>query len=288
MDIDAVIAEATLAEAQPTAEVKTEAPKDAEVNTEVVEQVESDEAQPTEETEAKAEELFPKKAVNALSKRDKKIGKLSAEKQQLLSEKQQLLEKLAQYEAKQQQPSQQPVQKDGAPKMDDYQTFEEYNQAVVDFKLKQALELNAKQAKETQSTQELAKWADERSALVDKRITELAPIIPDFEAVLDEIEEELPPLSPEAARVALEADDVNLAAYVLHKEGKLMDVLKLPPSRMAAEIAKAEARGQQYLKPQIKTTNAPAPISAAKGTGSASKPIERMSNEELLAWVASK
>ena len=73
MDIDAIIAEANVsveAQTEPKTEVKADATEEQTETTEV-----ATEPQAEGKTEEKAEVLFPKKAVNAISYRDKKIGK---------------------------------------------------------------------------------------------------------------------------------------------------------------------------------------------------------------------
>ncbi len=179
------------------------------------------------------------------------------------------------------------VKPTGEPKLDDFETWEDYNKALVRYEAKQIAEAQNKQTQETQKQQEYSKWADERGQAVDNRIIELASTIPDFEQTLEEIEDSIPTLSPEFARIALEADDINLAAYTLHREGKLQDVLKMPPSIAAKEIAKAEIRGEQYLK-QKPTTGAPAPLTPARGNVVGSTSIEKMDGVQLLRSLRKK
>jgi hypothetical protein len=285
MDIDAIIAEATI----PVAEPQAAAPEVAD-NQEQVEQVTAEAPQEEDLSKKTDDELTPeqlaKRQANRKSHENSKLAQMRREAREAKAQAQQLqaeIERLRQGN----QPKTEPKAGSEEPKLDDYETWEDYNKALIKFEAKQIREAENKQTQETQKNQELTKWVDERSSRVDTRITELAQSIPDFENTLEDIEDSIPALSPELARVALEADDINLAAYTLHKEGKLLEVLRMPPMRAAMEIAKAEVRGAAYLKQPKQVTSAPAPLSPAKGTGSGSKSIERMTPNELKEWLAS-
>lgn len=290
MSIDAIIAEAVASSAEQT---PTTAIQGVENQQQAPEEITTEETAAQDEGAKTDDTPLPKKAVNAIRYRDNKLNKLKAEHQAALDE-------LARFKAVQTPAPQQNNPQasnpdnlnnpDGSPNLDAYdkagKTWEDFNEAKTAWKIQQALTDRDKKAEESQKNQELTKWADERSKVVDTRVQELATLIPDFDQTLEEIEDSIPALTPEIARIALEADDINLAVYALHKEGKLMDALNLPPARLAMEIAKAEIRGQQYLtqqKPAI--SKAPSPISAAKGTASGGKTVNDLKTGEFMKWL---
>jgi len=88
-------------------------------------------------------------------------------------------------------------------------------------------------------------------------------------------------LNPTIANILIEAEDANLALYALMKEGNLEALEDMTPAQVIREIARAEIRGEQYLN-QNKVTNAPAPVTSARGTGNPSKALHEMSVEDLL------
>lgn len=272
-DIDAIIAEATqVAPEQPAASNEAEKPQETEV---------TQESQETEQDIAKKpdSELTPEQ----LAKREKNRESHTNSKLAAMRRANRELEaRLAQFN----QPKPQEAEKTTKPNPNDAfykdKTWEQYNEDLTDWKLEQKLTENTKKAQETQNKQDYAKWVDDRSSKVDERLPELTKSIPDIANVLEEVEDLAQMLSPEQARIALEAEDINLAIYTLHKEGKLQDVIKLPPSQLAAAIAKAEVRGQQYLTEPKQTTNAPRPMIAAKGNSTGGKSLERQSVDELM------
>jgi hypothetical protein len=278
MNVDAIIAEA----AQEAANEQAAAPQ--EVVADNQEQVTEVKAEPEEDLSKKTdEELTPeqlaKRQANRKSHENSKLAQMRRETREARAQAEQLK---AEIERLKQGTKPEAPKESQEPKLDDYETWEEYSKALIKFEAKQIRETENKQTQEAQANQELTKWVDERSSRVDTRITELAQTIPDFETTLEDIEDSIPALSPELAKIALEADDINLAAYTLHKEGKLLEVLKMPPMRAAMEIAKAEVRGAAYLKQPKPVTNAPAPITSARGNSVGSTSIEKMDGVSLL------
>lgn len=266
MDIDAIIAEATQdVAAQPEPSKTTEVTE--------VEQTGDQEAVEKPLEQKTDEELTPEQLAKRERNRESKLSKKLAD---FKRQNRDLQEQLARVN----QPKEQP--KSGKPDLNTFQgTWEQYNEALTDWKLENKFSENTQKQQETQQRQEYSKWVDDRSSKVDERLPELSASIPDIEDVMNEVEDLASMLSPEQARIALEAEDINLAVYTLHKEGKLQDVIKLPPSQLAAAIAKAEVRGQQYLT-QKQVTNAPTPIKAAKGNTTGGKSLEKQSVDELM------
>jgi hypothetical protein len=80
-------------------------------------------------------------------------------------------------------------------------------------------------------------------------------------------------------------DNAPLALYALMKEDNLGALYGLPPVKAAAELARAEIRGQGYLTPKKTATNAPQPVRAAKGSGARQTSIEKMDGLDLLKSI---
>ncbi len=180
--------------------------------------------------------------------------------------------------------------KKGVPISKHYDSWDDYTSALMENQLEQKLSAKDKQVQQTQQNQEFDKWKGERAQHIDKRVEELSSTIPDFESSLEEIEESMPAITPEMGMVILQADDINLAAYALKKEGgveAVLKVLQMPPLKAAAEIAKAEVRGQAYLQ-QKPTTGAPTPLTPARGNTVGGTSIEKMDGVQLLRSLRKK
>lgn len=284
MDIEAEIAAAfptPAADAQPQADAQPAADAAPEATTETTD-AEAPDAEST-EVDSKGVE-FPKKAVNAITRRDRQIGKLRAQFEQERAARAELEAKIAQL----QQPAQ-PVKTDGPPKETEFNTYAEYLEARQEFLLNQKLsERDAKaseaQKKQTEAlqTQKEQAWAAERETVVAKQAQEFTSTVPDAQAVFEEYADVIDEFSPELQRLFLEADNTPLAFYNLAKEGKLEALVSMPLARAAMEIGRAQVKAVQ--KPQ---TKAPAPLPAARGSVAGSKSLEQMSPDELLKWVRS-
>lgn len=271
MDIDAIIAEATQVAAQPEPSQTTEVTEVEQTgDQEVVEEKPLD--QKTDE------ELTPEQLAKRERNRESKLSKKLAEMKRANRDLQARL-------ANQPKVQNQDLSKEpdaNSPEWKD-KPWVEFSKAHNSWLFKQQFAENTQKAQETQQRDNYMKWVDDRSSRVDERLPELSAAIPDIDEVLAEVEDLAQSLSPEQARVALEAEDINLAVYTLYKEGKLEEAIKLPPSQLAAYIAKAEVRGQKYLTEPKQTTNAPRPMNAAKGNTTGGKSLERQSVDELMS-----
>jgi hypothetical protein len=277
MDIDAIIAEATIEVAPEQSAPEQAADDTSEV---VTDEVETPEVKTESKQEEKPEidlrnvpdsELTPeqlaKREQNRKSHTNSKLARLARENRELK----------ARVEAAQQKP-----QEPQAPSLENFDSIDEYmdaRDAYRESKLS-AQDKTAPQITERQA-QEFVRAADAEAAF-EKAVPEYSKLVAENADFFREYLED-----PKLQTAIFEAENAPLALYALMKEGLIGELYDLTPTRLAAELAKAEIRGQSYLVPKKTVTNAPAPIESVKGTGSGSKPIERMSPSELKAWLAS-
>jgi len=249
--------------------------------TDTVEVSEGTEVNPTEDQglePVKQEEdtPFPKKAINALSRRDKQIGKLRAEQQYL---RQQL-------EALQSKAPSQPTKQDGTPDENQFETYGEYLKAVARYEARQELDQGKQQADKAAADSKEQTWMMERAENIDNLVEEASAKIPDFQSVIGEYAEDIADLPPHIKRAFLEAERPEMAFYALAKEGKLEAISNMSAYQAAIAIGKAEDRGLAMAQSKP-VTKAPQPIAAAKGTGTATKSLETMTPKELMNWAKS-
>lgn len=249
------------------------------------------EAEPTQEdqdsdqnetNEDQAEEVWPKKAENAVRRRDKQIGKLYSEKQEMQQTIQQLQQQLQTHNTQGQELRE-----------EDFNTFGEYLVAV-------AQQAGGGQAQPGQgrqpSQQELLAHAKtqiqveqrihEATAQIDKAREE----IPGFQQLETEYGDVLGALPQPVLHALLDAKNPELAFFALAKEGTLENIATLPSHQAAMEIARAEIRGEQLVKAlkAPKVPSAPAPIKGVNSGGAGGlKDLEDMSTDELMKWVNS-
>lgn len=216
---------------------------------------------------------FPKKAVNALSRRDKQIGKLQA---QLAADR----AELAKYRE-----VQKPV--DNSPKEESFDNYGEYLKAIARHEAKQELSQSSKQQEEKATTAQQEAWMAQREGNAIERSKVAMETIPDYKQLFMENVDILQSLPPHLANAFMELDAPDMAFYALAKEGRLDALFDMSPIRAAAELGKAEARGETLSKAK-QITKAPAPIEGLKGTGSSTKSLDTMNSKELLDWLNKK
>ena len=233
-------------------------------------EVVNEEQESTEETQV--ETPFPKKAVNALARRDKKISKLQAEYAAAQSEIQTFREQA------------QTTQSENVPTEEQFDNYGDYLKAVAKHEFEQeATQKNEEQLQAQQAEKEQAYVAERETYATDKA-REAIDKIPEYKELFLEHADVLQSFPPHLERAFLEADEPGLAFYALAKEGSLEGLMNMSPARAAMEIGKAEVRGAA-LSQKKQITNAPAPLQKLKGAGKVGKSPDTMSSDELLKWA---
>jgi len=195
---------------------------------------------------------FPKKAVNAISRRDKEINKLRAKLRELEAQK----------EAKASQPAR--------PREEDFETYGDFLRADIKYDLMQEggqPKVEPKQAEvpvQGSTPEEQAYYAEKNQSIAVKA-NEYAKTIPDYQATLAQHLDYVDLLPKAIQDVFYEAEDAALAFYNLAKQGTLYELADMTPTQAAMAIAKA----QNVSRPKP-TTNAPRPIKGINGTGAGS------------------
>ncbi len=249
------------AETADVQETETDAPENAETE--------------TAETKEPDDTPFPKKAVNAISRRDKIIAKERAEKAAILAE----LERYrSQGQAQTTKPEQSATNTKAPPNEDDFDNYGDYLKAQVlhEVEQKQAQKQADYEAQQRQA--QYQEWEAQQTARIAQAAQSHSQSIPDFASVIDEHADIMDELPQHVQTAFLEAEDGALAFYVLAKDGKLDDLVNMTPYQVMREIVKAESR-----KPSLnRVTKAPEPIKGVQGRGSVTKDLSELSGSELL------
>lgn len=228
---------------------------------------------------AKLREPWPKSAENAISRRDKTIGKTRYELSQERAARQKLETELAQYKGKK-EPSTAAAADDGAPKEADFKNYADYMEArQAHFIDKKFAELSGKQ-KEFAQTAEQQKWVAEREMDLKTKAQELAKELTDLPAIAAEYADVVDEYPQYIKNLFLEAENGPLAFYNLAKEGKIETLGSLSHAQAAMEIGRAQAQAPTKAK-----SNAPRPLPAARGAV-VHKTLAQMSGGEILKHLA--
>lgn len=258
---------------QPEPEVQSTPEKVEEPQADEPDQPEGDQ-----ETDAEDNAPFPKKAVNALSRRDKIIAKERATVAALKAELDQLRS------ASLASPKNEPQVSNDAPKEEDYDNYGDFLEAKLLHKVKLEQANQAKELEARNQAEQRNAWVAEREQGMVVKAQEHAQSIPDFVNVLEDVGDFLDTLPPEITQAFYEADDAAMAVYNLAKEGKLEAIARMSPYKAAMEIAKAEAKKVQVNR----VSNAPQPIKSATGRGVSSKGFDDMNGVEMMKTLGIK
>jgi len=259
------------------AEVEAPETDVAAVETEAADAPEQEEAQDL-DADAQDDTPFPKKAVNAISRHKKNANKFKAERDALAKEIEAL--RKAQEVGKSAQPA-------SEPKLEDFQTVQEYLKAMAIHTAKHTLtEDRMQQGQERLSALELQHkelYREERAEYIGNKAVELFEKVPEAKELFAQVMPILEQMPPEIQEIAEALDNAPLAIYNLYKEGALERLAYMPPH--LAAVALYNAQMKEVAAPQV--TSAPKPISAAKGSRAVSKTLNTMKPDELVDWVRS-
>lgn len=171
----------------------------------------------------------------------------------------------------------------GKPVIDNFQTYEEYEEALLDWKVEQKLkDVDAKRVAETTKAQEKSAEQEHFS-----RVNAVREKYDDFDDVLSDVADIQP--SKAVTEFIMTSDAGGELLYALAKNpGELNRINSLPPAKAAVELARFEIKlsasqvkksskgeaeevaKQPTAKAVISSTKAPPPIEAGSARGSAS------------------
>lgn len=205
---------------------------------------------------------FPKKAVNALNRKDKKINKLRAQLRELE-------EKLDQQTNISQE------RKTVTP--DEFDTYGEYLKAEMKAELEQQLGQTAAQQQQAQLNAQKEQLMQQRDNEIAVQTQEVSKYVPDLKETMQQHIHTLDALPQSIADIFYNIDNAPIAAYVLAKEGKLETLAYTSPHVAAYEIMAAQNKGMELLNKSASQSNhvsqAPQPMKAVRGTGSHKKQL---------------
>ena len=219
--------------------------------------------------EALTKEQLAKRERNRQSHLNSKLAQMRRENRELK----------ARFEQAQKAPE---TPKQEAPKESDFENYGDYLKADAKYQIKQELAERDKVSKEATKSQAIDAYKQGRVQEIAGKTQEFVKQVPEYTELCSEYSDFLNNIPPEIEEAFLEAEDAPLALYALMKEGKIEELETMSPYKISMEIARAEIRGKSYLAPQRKVTNAPAPITAAKGNSSGGKPLHQQSPDELM------
>jgi len=240
---------------------------DSSPQVEVVEPVEAEKVETEgEQPEVKTEEAEKEPDESSLPEGVKKrIDKVTRQKYEAIAESNRLKAEIEQLRA-------QIAPKQEAPDISQFDTLDDYVEAVAEYKLNQKTQATqSQQAQQTQAQAQAQDWVSK----VDK----VRSIAPDFDAVFNNVASiEFAPMALEAVAQHPKGAEI---AYMLGKDvSEAYRIAALPPSQQLMAIGEIAARTNV---PKTKTVStAPAPIKPVTGGASSNTPPTDI--DEWMKW----
>lgn len=268
MDIETEVSFTAEPEAGATTEVESVDTDNQEATTEATE------ATP----ELTLEEKY-RKAENKIRHDREKIAKARAREARVKDELAAARAELAAAKAEREQKASAPQK----PKMEDFDSVEDYVDAVATFRAKENNQQAPKEALLTPEQQREQVWIAQRETVVVQQAQEFIKANPEALEIIQDNSDVIDEFPQHIKNALLASDNPTLAVVNLAKEGRLEYLGYLPKEIAALEIQRAVAAGGA----KTAVSKAPAPISTAKGRAASEKPLENKSGKELLKWVNS-
>ena len=228
---------------------------------------EEDSSEESDDSENGDSEKVKKK--NGFAKRiDKFKSKLTAKEKEIEYWKQVALDSKANQSKEETEPVETNHSDSGKPNPDDFDNYEDYLEANIEFRMEQRLKsLEEKKSKEAEKSTFQKKTED-----FGKKLNTFREQTPDFEEVMEEVEDIQ--VSKATEQLILESENGPELMYELAKSPEDLErISSLPPLMAAKEIGKIEARLQKPATNKTKTTRAPRPLSTVRGNAKVTKDL---------------
>lgn len=166
------------------------------------------------------------------------------------------------------------------PKLEDYATYEEYNEALTDWKVEDRLRLRDEEQKKAAHAAEQQKAATSWQQKVDDLI-DSDDAYEDYEDVVGRYRNVA--VNP-AIRQALAESEIGpkLAYYLAKNPDVFGEINDKTPYAVAKEMAKIEA-SLSNPKPAAKVSKSPPPITPVKGTGKTAVKLDALDTSSYIA-----
>jgi hypothetical protein len=234
---------------------------------EVVEPVEAEKVEiEGEQPEVKTEEAEKEPDESSLPEGVKKrIDKVTRQKYEAVAETNRLKAELEQLKA-------QLAPKQEAPDISNFDTFEEYSDALAEYKYQQKIQqAQNQQSQQTQAQKNAQEWV--------AKVEKVRSIAPDFDDAFNNVASiEFAPMALEAVAQHPKGAEI---AYMLGKDvGEAYRIAALPPSLQLMAIGEIAAKTS--LPKQKAVSTAPAPIKPVTGGASSNTPPTDI--DEWMKW----
>lgn len=212
---------------------------------------------------------------------EKRIASLTRKNEELLTRLGRL-EGIVEVTTRPQQATEQP---NARPQLDQFKSYDEYVEALTDWKTDQKLEAREKAREEKARNQSVDSKATERNARVAERLMEDAKDVEDFEEVMETITARNFPIS-EAMRDYLEEAErpALMAQWLADNRDRAKQIYSMNSAAAVRELDKVAA---SFAPKPARTSSAPPPVPTVGGRSVTTRdPKDMDMTEYASAWNA--
>lgn len=171
------------------------------------------------------------------------------------------------------------------PHIDDFESFDAYNVALVQHKVNQAIAERDKRAREEQEQQKFISQQEQVKSAWEQKEEALGDLYEEYEDLV--AQHSNTPFRQELIQATFESDlGPQIRHYLLKNPEELAKVNKSPAELSAYAIFKKVAELEEKLsKPTVKVSKSPEPITPVKGT---SRTVVKLDNLDTDSYIAQR
>lgn len=186
---------------------------------------------------------------------------------------------------------------DVEPVIDNFETHEDYVEALVDYRSKAKMAEYQQNLSQQQEQMRQAKVMQDRQSILQGQEAAYMDINPSYASAKAEVQGYLSSLGgidPSVENAVIEqlyrGNVAEVTDYFGANNGENLEELgrisKMTPPEAAVELYKIQQRVSSSPQTKQKTTK-PTPVKVSRGKSSTSKPVSKMSGKDTLDWVNS-
>lgn len=170
------------------------------------------------------------------------------------------------------------------PKQEDFASYDQWQNALIDHRLNAKLEQRERERRETEERGKAERTAAERQASLRKAAEQAADKYPDFEDALES--SDIPITQAMADAIDESERKVDLLWWLAKNPEEAKRIAGLSPVSQARTLARIEFEKLASAQPQKTVSDAPEPPRTVKGKGQPAPNPDKMTMPEYIEWRA--
>mgnify|MGYP000153262719 CR=1 FL=1 len=180
------------------------------------------------------------------------------------------------------------------PKVEDFDTYEEYNQAAIDYKVNQRLNEEKQKTESDMLLRQRQSALQEQERAFKAQEDALRTVLPDYDDVVQPVSDFIDsakgnPVLPALEAAILTSENAPRFAYHMGQNPEILDsFLDMTPEQAYRKVVEIDLKlaepSKKTVAQKTKQTPKPAPIKPSKGNSNPVRPLVQRTGKEVVCW----